>query len=168
MTEEITKAIVLAIPPITGVLAGFLLAGGQRWYERQRKLRSHLAAIRAEMGLCKETAETLLHASIQAPLYRFPVTAVRTGFPILLAEGHLNEDEVRALTKYSSWIDDLNRGLDNAAECDRLGNTLKTQQEYRRNLLKAEELLGIGGKQNLLGIAKLTVDGQLKRWRDFV
>lgn len=75
LNEEIIKAIVTATPTSIGIVIGFVLAGSQRWFERRRKLRCHWAAIRAEMALCKETAETFLSASIMSPLYRFSVTA---------------------------------------------------------------------------------------------
>lgn len=160
MNEDINKAGLA----ILGVVVGFILSGGQRWLERKRKLRAHLAAIRAEMKLCKQDAETLLTDNVKSPLYRLSVTAMQTGLPILLSEGHLNEEEVFALTRYSSLVQDLNRGLDYAASCLATDNQLGLDLQYNRNLLKAGHLIGENGTENVMEAAKQIVDGKLLRW----
>lgn len=59
-----------AISSLLGVVVGFFLATMLRWWERKRKVKAHWEAIRAEMILCKERVDTLLTATVLAPLYR--------------------------------------------------------------------------------------------------
>jgi hypothetical protein len=77
------------------LVIGFILGQVPGWFDRKRKLKTHWHAIRAEMILVKEKAEILLNDGIQAPLYRLPVVAYETSFPILLAEGAVTEEEIK-------------------------------------------------------------------------
>ena len=59
-------------------------------------------------------------------------------------------------------VEDINRGLDNAAEMYKLGSD-KVEKEYQRNCLKAKALLfGEGGQENLIEPAKKIVDAKIK------
>lgn len=160
MSEDLFKTLL----PIMTLLLGLGLSEGIRRFERRRKLKAHWAAIRAEMKLCKDSAETLIADKVMSPLYRLPVAAVETAFPILLAEGHVTEEEVLAITRYSNWVKELNRGLDNAAQCKATGNYAAMEHEYSRNLLKAEFLIGKYGDEKVMETAKNIVDGKLLRW----
>jgi hypothetical protein len=106
--------------------------------------------------------------AVRAPLYRFPVMALNTSFPILLAEGSLNEHEALAIGRYFSHVQDINRGLDNAASCVANGDMDGLGKEYKRNLLKTRHLLGQEGHENMFDAAKKIVDGRLMRWRELV
>jgi hypothetical protein len=128
----------------------------------------HWAAIRAELTICRSDAIALLTHNVKSPLYRFPVTALKTAFPILLAEGQLNEEQVHALTLYFEHIQDLNRGLDHAAEFYARGDGEHLTQEHKRNLVKAEFLLGKTSEENVLEGVKNIVDGKLLRWRQLL
>lgn len=150
------------------LVVGFTLGHVPGWLDRKRKLKTHWHAIRAEMLLCNERAETLLNAGIQAPLYRLPEIAYNTSFPILLAEGVVNGDEIITIGRCFGQIQDINRGLDHAAEMYRAGNDNKLQKEHERNCLKAKTLLfGKDGEESLFESANKIVNAktELSWWK---
>ena len=97
------------------MLLGFALGLVPVWLDRKRRLKTHWSAIRAELELCRERASTLLRDSIRSPLYRLPLSAYQSSFAVLLAEGALSESEVLTMGRFFCQVQDINRGLDNAA-----------------------------------------------------
>lgn len=167
MTSGIETELIKAIGPLLGAVIGFLLAGGERWIGRKRRLRVHWQAIRAEMMLCKEKVETFRKDKVLSPLYRFPDVTTRTAFPILLSEGNLNEHEALAVGRYSSLVEDLNRGLDNAASHFMAGDNSGLKKEHERAIMKTEQLfLGSGENLSVFEAARAIVDTRLSRWWD--
>jgi hypothetical protein len=73
------------------VLLGFFLGLIPQWLQRKRRLKAHWCALSAEIEQCREKAETLLGDNVMSPLYRFPVMAYQASFPILLADGAVQE-----------------------------------------------------------------------------
>jgi hypothetical protein len=152
----------LMLKEIVFLIVGFFLGHVPGWLDRKRKLKTHWYAIRAEMNLCKEKASTLLNDQIQSPLYRLPIIAFQTSFPILLSEGMLAEVESCTMSRFSCQVQDINRGLDYAAEMYSAGNTDKLEKEYDRNCLKAQTLtLSKGGQESLYEAAKKIVDAKI-------
>ena len=122
------------------VVLGFLLGLVPGWWARRARLKVHWGALRAEIGLCRERAETYLNDGVMAPLYRFPLKAYETSLPVLLADAAVDEQAVRKLLRFYGQVEDLNRGLDNAAELAMDNNTGPLKSEYKRNCSKAEQL----------------------------
>lgn len=150
------------------LLLGFVLGRVPGWLDRKRKLKTHWCAIRAEMEMCKERAEIFLKDTKQSPLYRFPVVAFETSYPILLAEGAVTEIEVLTLGRFSSHVQDINRGLDYAAEMYQAKDSEKLNKEHTRNRLKVKTLIsGKKGKESLYEPAKALVDSKIRLgwWR---
>ena len=147
------------------VVLGFVLAHLPIILDRRRKLKTHWSAIRAEMVMCKEKAETLLKSGIETPLYRLPVAAFETSFPILLAEGAVAESELLILGRFSGLVQDINRGLDYSAEMYKAENAQKLRKEHNRNCLKARALVhGKNGKESAFKPAKKIVDYKIGLW----
>ena len=94
------------------IFFGFLLGLVPPWYARKRRLKTHWCALRAEILQCKEKADILLKDKVQSPLYRLPLVAYQTSYPILLADGAVAEDEVSVLGRCYALVEDINRGLD--------------------------------------------------------
>lgn len=144
------------------LVVGFILGHVPSWLDRKRKLRTHWHAILAEMVLLKEKAETLLNDQIRAPLYRLPVVAYETSFPILLAEGAVTEEEIKTIGRCFSLVQDINRGLDNVTELYKTGSD-KLEKEYERNCLKAKTLLiDKDGQKSVFEPARNIVDAKTK------
>jgi hypothetical protein len=126
------------------LIFGMLIGTLPGWIGRKRRLRTHWAALRAEMDLCKEKAETIVGNGstplVLSPLYRLPLLAFEVSLPILLADGALSEVEAKSLSRFYSQVQDINRGLDNAAEMYKNDNRLLFK-EHDRNRLKAETLV---------------------------
>jgi hypothetical protein len=149
---------------------GFLLGLVPPWFARKRRLKTHWCALRAEMYQCKENATTLLEDKVQSPLYRLPLIAYQTSYPVLLADGAAAENEASVLGKFFATVQDINRGLDNAAAIHMSGNVMdnKLTGEYNRNKLKAKNLLDkVNGNPSLFEQAKEIVDQKiaLKWWQ---
>jgi hypothetical protein len=137
MSPEATAALAGAIG---GVAIGFLLTLLRDWWERKRRLVSHLSALKAEAQLCKDYAEGLNRSSIKSPSYRFPTAAFGASFPLVLGEGVLTEEEVMMLTRFFNEIETINRGLDQADRALAAKDTEAMHEEARRNKLKATKL----------------------------
>ena len=146
------------------VLLGFSLSWAPLWFDRRRKIRTHWAAIRAEIILCVEKALVLSGAGIMAPLYRLPIIAFETSFPVLLVEGEVSEAECLSIGRFFSQVHDINRGLDNATAMAHADQSEKLKKEYLRNLSKAVELAkGADGAGGLSKSAFNIVNAKLER-----
>jgi len=62
-------------------------------------------------------------------------------FPVLLADGGVDQSEFSAIGRFFGMAGEINRGLDNAAEMRKIDDSEKLRQEFERNCLKAEELI---------------------------
>lgn len=127
---------------VVGGVLGFVLGEVKEWLARRRRRKAHWRALGAEAELCREMAEEFLRANVMAPLYRLPTLSYSHSFPVLLADGAPNEAETRAVTQFFSEVETLNRGLDQANELR--GDESRLRDEFGRNLLKAEKLVGSG------------------------
>ena len=155
------------------LILGMLIGTLPSWFTRKRRLKTHWAAIRAEMEQCKEKAESIIGKGsgpfVLSPLYRLPLLSYQVSFPILLADGALSENETKRLSRFYSQIQDINRGLDNAAEMYKNDNKL-LMKEHDRNKLKAEGLLKPkDGEKSMYEIAINIVDNKLsQKWWKYV
>ncbi len=70
-----------------------------------------------------------------------PLKSYDASFPVLLADGAIAEDEVLILSRCFGLIEDINRGLDNAAAANMSDQDSKLKGEYNRNLMKATQLI---------------------------
>lgn len=118
------------------------------------------------MMLCKEKAETLLKDNVMSPLYRLPVIAYQVSYPVVLADGAVAEEEVLTLGRFFEQVQDINRGLDNAAQAKMNNDSHNIKTEYDRNLLKAERLVAEHNDEpSLFVLAKAVVDRKISlRW----
>jgi len=151
------------------ILVGFLLGMIPPWFMRKRRLRTHWCAFRAEMEQCNEKAKKLLNDNIMSPLYRLPLIAYQVSFPVLLADGAVEEKEVLSIGRFFNLAEELNRGLDNAADMLKAGNDEKLQQEFNRNCLKAKALIEPNdGQDSLYTEARRIIDSKISaRWWQF-
>ena len=123
------------------VLLGFFLGLVPGWWTRKQRLKMHWCALRAEIAICTELAETYLNDKIMAPLYRLPTKAFSASFPALLADAALNELEVKQLSKFYELVEQVNRGLDYAAEYVKNNNIVALSAEYNRLITKVNNLV---------------------------
>jgi hypothetical protein len=108
-------------------------------------------------------AETYLNDNIKAPLYRLPTQAFSYSLPVLLSEGDVKENEVRELESFFGWVQDINRGLDNANECLVSGNLERIDRESLRLQHKTNELLReVKGKPAYLDRAMAVINRHVK------
>jgi hypothetical protein len=130
------------------VLLGFVLGTAATWLERRRRCRAHWAALWAEIGICERLARTYNTDGVAAPLYRLPVSAFGASFPALLTDGAVKSGEVDDLAWFWGWVQDINRGLDNADKAAHSGQTDQLNREVVRLQTKCRELLeGHGGNE---------------------
>jgi hypothetical protein len=126
---------------IAGVVVGFALSYGTDYVRRKRSLKVHWETLGAEIRICAIRASNYLYGSVSAPLYRLPLDAYKTSFPVLLAEADLKPNEYMAIGEFYSWANDINRGLENADEMRKKENLKILKKEHTRNLSKCNELL---------------------------
>lgn len=124
-----------------GTACAFIFSGVKDWRARCQKRKSHWCALRAEIEVCRDKAETYLRDNIIAPLYRLPTIAYSQSFPALLSDAAVAEGEVKSLIEFFTEVESLNRGLDLAQTARERRDEEAVQQEYGRNRLKAERLV---------------------------
>ncbi|MEK6211928.1 MAG: hypothetical protein AABM64_16425 [Pseudomonadota bacterium] len=141
------------------VLLGMLIGLLPPWFIRKRRLKTHWCALRAEIVQCNEKATTIFTSVplVMAPLYRLPQMTYQSSFPVLLADGAVSESEVRVLGRFFSQVQDINRGLDNAAEMNKADKLAKLEQEFDRNCLKAKGLVQPQDQESSLYAQAMTV-----------
>ena len=150
------------------VLFGFVLGRVPGWLDRRRRLKTHWSVIRSEIELCRERASTLLNDAVKSPLYRLPLLAYEVSFPVLLTEGALSEAESLTMGRFFCQVEDINRGLENAAAMLQSNDEAGLNREYERNLLKSRRLVqSQDGEAPLYAAARAVVDAQISRpwWR---
>jgi hypothetical protein len=145
------------------ILFGFILGLIPPWLSRIRRIKTHWCAIRSEIEICREKAEKLLNDNVQSPLYRLPVLAFQVSFPALIADGVFGESELLSISRFFNQAQDINRGLDNAADMVKAGDHEKLNSEYRRNCEKAKELIGDANNKGLYDAAKTVVEQEISK-----
>lgn len=127
------------IGALIGSLVPYFITRRSRAVERH----GELAAMWAELYHAHRAMRHLRTDGIKAPLYRMPLSMFELAVPKLIGEGLLTDDQVSGLVEYLWRIEELNRGLDNAAAAAAAGPMHENllQAEYGRNLLKAQEIL---------------------------
>lgn len=123
------------------LVLGFVLGLIPTWWSSKRKTRTHWAALRAEIAFCSARALIYMKDEVQAPLYRLPTQAYSASLPVLLGEGEVTESDMSALLDFYCQVEDVNRGLDDAAEAHKNNNTALLKETYKRNLRKCEPLV---------------------------
>ncbi len=152
------------------IIFGFLLGMIPPWFMRKRRLKTHWCALRADMEQCNEKTEKLLKDNIMSPLYRLFLIAYQVSFPVLLADGAVEENEVLLIGRFFNMAEELNRGLDNAAEMLKIGNDQRLQQEFNRNCLKAKVLIEANDRNDsMYAEAKRIIDSKIStKWWQFI
>jgi hypothetical protein len=124
------------------VALGFGLGFIPPWLDRQRRMKLHWQALRAENLIALERVTEFLNNNIAAPLYRLPMRAYDAALKALLADGaNITPDKIKVLYEAADLIGDINRGLDYCAELanvDPEGAPLNANDN--RNRTKAERL----------------------------
>lgn len=82
------------------------------WRQTIERVRGHWEALYVDVEECGTTAGVYVADLVAAPLYRLPTMCYRAGLPALLADSSISEDESRALLKFYSQVETLNRGID--------------------------------------------------------
>lgn len=147
------------------ILFGWFLGCLTVWLDRKRRLRAHWFALRAEMTLCHDRASTLLKDDIRSPLYRLPSSAYECSLPALLSEGAVSESDLLTLGRFFCQVQDINRGMDNAAAFLGANDAAGLDREYDRNVKKARALVAVTeDAESLHTEAKQVVDAKIRLW----
>lgn len=130
------------ISGIISVAVGVVLAYVVEWVRSNKRRDAHWSALATEVRLCRKTAQDYVSGDVQAPLYRMPLIAFTNSFGDLVANGALDGSEFRDLSRFYSWVEDINRGLDlaTAARYEGPGGTF-LRDERKRLVLKAKALI---------------------------
>ena len=153
---------------VIALIIGLVLGHTPAWFDRHRRIRTHWHSLRAEALLCKKQAEGFLAANIMSPLYRLPVVAFERAFPILIAEGAVEEEELMNLSRFVSVVQELNRGLDDASGFVKANDDEHLRKSHGRNILKAEALLKPMNNEPALVVEALRIIGKKlaePRWK---
>lgn len=113
MSDWIT-AVISSASGLAGVTLGAWLG---YWKERSQQKKRHLSywsALSAEVDLCDGLARAYVRDPVDAPLYRLPTIAYDKGFPALLGDGAVSQDESRSILRFYAQVVQINRGLEYA------------------------------------------------------
>jgi hypothetical protein len=128
---------------VVGVVFGFVLSETKEACHRRQRRKARFGALRAEIELCRETAQTYLASDKKIPLYRLPTNTYENSLPALLADGVLKEKEVSGLTEFFAQVETLNRELNQAQEMREKGEQQLLSEEISRNIVKAKRLVPV-------------------------
>lgn len=129
------------VEALFGVILGFVLAIGYERTKVRMSCKAHWGVLKAEIGLCEKTAKQYINRTVSAPLYRFPIIAFKSSFATLVGYADLSPEEFENLSKFFSWCEDINRGLDTAHEMAITGNDKRLATEEKRINAKCIDLL---------------------------
>jgi hypothetical protein len=135
------------IAALVGVVVGSGITLLVDWRKSRARQQAHWAALGAEMDYCRDRAEIYLRENVASPLYRLPTVAYAHSLPALLeAAALLDETDTRDLLSFFSEVETFNRGLDQVDRArlitDPAEQERSIQAEYKRNKIKAEDLVG--------------------------
>jgi hypothetical protein len=131
---------------LIGAVFGTMLGGciPLWWTSRLRRLERNgeIGGMMVELRLTQLYLTALLNDGIESPLYRLPLSMFEQALPKLIGDGKLDLNEIALLVEYVNRIEELNRGLDRAAEASTIpANGWVLAAEHSRNKLKAENIL---------------------------
>jgi hypothetical protein len=126
---------------LVGVVLGFVLGFVKDWKLRRNRTTGHWGALKEEIEICADFAETYLNAGVMAPLYRLPRAALASSLSALLADGDITRGEYRALTLFGELVADINRGLDRVGVAHEHNDLTRAQVEGSRLTSKCHSML---------------------------
>lgn len=148
---------------VIGAVIGSGIPLGWSAWQRRLERRGEVIAMQIELRLAEIHMLSLLRDNVAAPLYRLPLSNFERALPKLIGEERLTMNEIALLVEYMSRVEELNRGLDRAADASMVVGSQVLLPEFKRNKLKAEailhEKLKRNGNQSLYGGAWFTLIG---------
>jgi hypothetical protein len=125
---------------LAGVVVGAAITGGRDWLTRKRRLSGQWDALKAELSVCADLAETYRSDRYKAPAYRLPTFVFDAAFPVLITESEMPGSDAGALLRFYGLVGDVNRGLDAAADAAASGDSQRLDNERNRLLAKVGRL----------------------------
>jgi hypothetical protein len=126
---------------IVGVILAAVLVWIPTWLDRKRRIKSSWHVIDKDIILCHNRLSTLAKGEVLSPLYRLPVLGYQMSLPVLVAESAIEPEQYLTLSDFLLQVQDINRGLDQAAYALSNGNARTIRVESNRNGMKATALL---------------------------
>jgi hypothetical protein len=114
VVASILGPVVSSIPTLAGVVVGAWIGYWKESWQRRKRQVSYWAAISAEVDLCAGLARAYVRDNVMAPLYRLPTLAYDKGFPALLGDGAVSEEETHSILRFYAQVVQINRGLEYA------------------------------------------------------
>jgi hypothetical protein len=135
-------SIVPALIGLLGVALGLTFASLREWWQRKKRHLSYWSAMSAEVDLCAGLGRAYTRDGVKGPLYRLPTIAYDNGFPALLGDGAVSEEEARAILRFYSQVTQINRGLEYAQKAlDPGAPPDALDREANRLMLKTASLI---------------------------
>jgi hypothetical protein len=154
---------------LVGVIVGALLTWIPAWLDRKRRIKANWHIIDQDIVLSHGRLSTLAEEKVLSPLYRLPMLGYEISLPGLVGDSAIGPDQYLVLSDFFLQVQDINRGLDQAASAVTSSNTPAMMLEANRNGLKARALLRgrEGDSAPLYDRAKSIAEEQLKLswWR---
>jgi len=138
---SVLPSLITAGAGLLGVVVGVVSTQSVAWWQKRKRQIGHWRALSAEIEICRDRAQAYITDHVLAPLYRLPALAYEEGFPPMLADGVLLEDEVRAVLSFYNIVEQINRGLDQAHQAAINEQEERLGREAGRIGLKAHELV---------------------------
>jgi hypothetical protein len=126
---------------VLGAVFGSCIPLGWSAWQRHRERRGEILAMQVELRLAGLDMSALLEDKVAAPLYRLPLSMFERALPKLIGERILTLNEIGLLVEYVNRAEELNRGLDRAAEASMVVASIVLPIEFDRNKLKAGAIL---------------------------
>jgi len=137
--DEFTAWLLGVATTTFGVVLGFVLTGTRELMNRQREIRGHWFALRADIIRAGEGARGYLQGGVKVPAGRLPIRSYTNNYPALLMNGLLSEQDIGHLSRFFGNAENFNRSLDYAQEA--IGSSADNlDREVKRAILKAGKI----------------------------
>ena len=137
--DEFTAWTLGVVSTAIGVVLGFALTGVREMMNKQREIRGHWFALRADIIRAGAGARGYLQGGVKVPAGRLPIRSYANNYPSLLMNGLLSEQDIEHLSRFFDNAENYNRSLDYAQEA--IGaNADNLDREVKRVILKAQKL----------------------------
>jgi hypothetical protein len=135
-------SIIAVIGTLAGVVVGLWFPAWREWRQKKKRHLSYWSAMSAEVDLCAGLAEAYTRDRVKAPLYRLPTIAYDNGFPALVGDGEVSEDEAPSILRFYAQVVQINRGLEyaHAAAAGPNASEEWLDREVSRLMKKAKDL----------------------------
>lgn len=129
-----------ALGILLSAFVGFAFGVYRERHAKHVLVHNAMLLMEGELNECQRQIRGLAQSSVLSPLSRLPRTAYDTHWHAAVMAGDFTREDVKVLAAYYNFVDQINRGLDQAHDAKTRGNQKHLVQEAARVAMKANKV----------------------------